>query len=358
MEKILIRRIIILGKIINNYIKWKLGFPSPFYTLYYCTFRCNLSCLFCPIISYPPENKGCLFSQKYSLGKENEMTTSQAKYFIDQLGKIGIYFILFGGGEPLLREDLEELAGYAKNRNILTALSTNGTLITDERAKSLMSCFDSIMVSVHGSEDIDDKIKQREGSFKKTIEGLKLLKKYPGAKVGINFVINKCNYHQIEDIFIFAKENCDFINYISVNCDFGPAFSLGEEISKGIVRKILKLKEKNQNFIINTKEQLSLFADHLSGKRIPIKCNAFDLFTQVGPAGEFGGCERAFVVGNILNINIKELIKLGKGRKGELQDNCKEIVCDAHLPYTPKLSMFKFFDIKILIAKFFKNTNL
>lgn len=343
-----LRQIIIFKKIIINYIRWKLGIPNPFYALYYCTFGCNLSCIFCPIVSALQENEKCSFVENYD---SSEMTTEQAKYAIDQLEKLGIYFILFGGGEPLLRKDLEELAFYAKSKNMITALATNGTLITKDRAKSLMDCFDAIMVSIHGLEEIDDKIKMRKGSFKKSVAGISFLKRYSGATVGINFVINTYNYHQIEDILILAKETCDFIGYISVNWDFGPEFSLKREVAKEIVDKLFELKKANKNFITNNKKYLNLFFDHLSGRQIPIKCNAFNVSIQVGPAGEFGGCERSFTVGNILNQNIFKLIKLGRSRKKELKNGCREIVCRAHLPSPSHILMLKMSYMDII--KFF-----
>lgn len=69
-----------------------------------CTRSCNLKCAHCYANS---ENK------KY----EGELTTSEAKDFIDSLGKFKVPVILFSGGEPLIREDLLELVEHAGNNN-------------------------------------------------------------------------------------------------------------------------------------------------------------------------------------------------------------------------------------------------
>lgn len=322
----------ILKKIARSYIGYKIGKPKPFSCTYFPTLRCNLSCVFCPVVSSPPKNsKDNIFTQNYSRGKRAEMTTKQAKYAIDQIEKLGISCLGFTGGEPLLREDLEELARYAKEKNMLTTLTTNGTLITKERAKSLKNCFDSIVVSLHGLKDIDEKIKQLEGSFKKSVDGLKFLKKYSkeSSTVGIHFVVNKYNYHQIEDVLNFAKKNCNSISYLPIHSEFNSEFFLDEKTAKKVAMKLLALKEKNKKFIINTKKFLKLFDRALAGKfpKKQIKCEAFNLFLSLGPAGEIGGCCHPFTVGNILEENIESLFKSGKSKKQELKKTCASIMC-------------------------------
>jgi len=59
-----------------------------------------------------------------------EMDTAEGKNFIRDLAEFKVPVILFSGGEPLLRQDLLELARFASEQGIRLALSTNGTLIT------------------------------------------------------------------------------------------------------------------------------------------------------------------------------------------------------------------------------------
>jgi MoaA/NifB/PqqE/SkfB family radical SAM enzyme len=271
--------------------------------------------LFCPF--FGNENKR---PQRRLKSQKSEMTTGEAKYAISQLKNLGIVYLAISGVEPLLRKDLKELAQFACKKNMVTALTTNGTLVTKELAQSLNGCFETITVSIHGLEDVDDKIKGQKGAFKKSVNGLKLLKKYSGSRIGINFVINKYNYHQIEDIFSLAKENCDFINYLPVN--FYSHFFLEEDAAKMVENKLIELKEKNKKFIPATKSHTQLFAKHLEGKNTPNKCAAFDLSVSLSPTGELGGCCYPFTVGNILKTDAKTLLKLGRSRKRELRKRC------------------------------------
>jgi len=86
------------------------------------TDRCNLNCIHC----YNRSGIGCQ--------TEGELTTAEALDLIDDLAGMGIPLILFTGGEPLMREDIWELAQHAGKKGIKMALSTNGTLITTEVA--------------------------------------------------------------------------------------------------------------------------------------------------------------------------------------------------------------------------------
>ena len=86
--------------------------------------RCNLRCVHC-------------YSKSRNIEYENELTTAEAKALLEDLGEFGSPVILFSGGEPLMREDLTELIAHAKKQGLRAVISTNGTLITKEKAIEL-----------------------------------------------------------------------------------------------------------------------------------------------------------------------------------------------------------------------------
>ena len=93
--------------------------PVVFWNL---TDRCNLSCTHCYSRSAPDSQI------------QGELSTTEALAFIDNLAAAGIPLVIFTGGEPLVRPDIWQLADHSREAGIKTALSTNGTLITDEVA--------------------------------------------------------------------------------------------------------------------------------------------------------------------------------------------------------------------------------
>ena len=96
--------------------------PVVFWNL---TNPCDLSCAHCYSRSGP------------SRTTEGEISTAEALKVIDDLADMGVPLILFTGGEPLMREDIWDLARHAKNCGLKMALSTNGTLITPEIARRI-----------------------------------------------------------------------------------------------------------------------------------------------------------------------------------------------------------------------------
>ncbi len=90
------------------------------------TKRCNLRCAHC-YISAGPWEKG-----------EGELDPAACRRIVDELLAVNPSpMLILSGGEPLLREDLPELASYAAGRGATVVVGTNGTLLTDERIRTL-----------------------------------------------------------------------------------------------------------------------------------------------------------------------------------------------------------------------------
>jgi len=157
------------------------------------TNRCNLSCLHC--------------YSKASLDSVDVLTTEIIKQTIDEFVQNKIKFIIFSGGEPLVRKDIFEIALYAKEKGIVTYLSSNGLYINNSNAQKIVETFDYIGVSIDGDEETHDMFRGLKGSFKKSIEAMKLIQKV-GGKVGIRFTLTKQTLKSLPFIFeLSEKEN-------------------------------------------------------------------------------------------------------------------------------------------------------
>ncbi len=157
------------------------------------TQRCNLKCVHC--YAHALEEEG-----------QDPISTDQAKVMIDDLAKFGAPVMLFSGGEPMVRKDMPELAKYATTKGMRAVISTNGTLITREKAKILKEVgLSYVGVSLDGGEDIHDAFRGVKGSYKKALEGLDYCRE-EGIKVGLRFTINKRNAAEVPKIFTLMKE--------------------------------------------------------------------------------------------------------------------------------------------------------
>jgi radical SAM protein with 4Fe4S-binding SPASM domain len=158
------------------------------------TNRCNLKCRHCYLDAD---------EEAYA----NELTTEEAKRFIEDIAEMKAPVLLFSGGEPLVRPDLFELAAYAKDLGLRPVLSTNGTLITPEMARKLKEAgFQYVGVSMDGAEDIHDEFRGLKGAFAQTLQGIRNAQA-EGLKTGMRFTVNRLNYKDLPEVLeIAARE--------------------------------------------------------------------------------------------------------------------------------------------------------
>jgi Fe-coproporphyrin III synthase len=153
------------------------------------TQRCNLKCVHCYAHAVEPSNH------------KDPISTDQAKAMIDDLAQFGAPVILFSGGEPLVREDLVDLAKYATSTGMRAVISTNGTLITKAKARELKEVgLSYVGISLDGAEAVHDKFRGVTGSYKQALKGVENCQA-EGLKVGLRFTINKRNASEIPHLF-------------------------------------------------------------------------------------------------------------------------------------------------------------
>jgi radical SAM protein with 4Fe4S-binding SPASM domain len=164
--------------------------PVVFWNL---TDQCNLSCTHC----YSKSGPG-----RETLG---ELTTPEAIQVIDDLAGMGVPLILFTGGEPLMREDIWDLARHAKSRGLKMALSTNGTLITPEVAVRIKECgIEYAGISLDGARaGTHDRFRNSPGAFEQTLAAFPACKD-AGLRCGVRVTLTKENCGELEALVDLA----------------------------------------------------------------------------------------------------------------------------------------------------------
>jgi radical SAM protein with 4Fe4S-binding SPASM domain len=153
-----------------------------------CTRKCNLRCIHC-------------YSSAGDKDPAEVLNTGQAKSFICDMADFGVPVILFSGGEPLLRNDIFELASFAGEQGIRTALSTNGTLIPKDMARKIKNAsFAEVGISLDGIGDKNDRFRGKEGAYKAVVQGIRNCIAL-GLRVSLRLTITLSNYMEIPAIF-------------------------------------------------------------------------------------------------------------------------------------------------------------
>ena len=157
------------------------------------TRRCNLRCVHC-------------YARATSVAGRDEMDTAQGKALIDDLAAYGAPVMLFSGGEPLVRDDLPELAAHAVSRGMRAVISTNGTLITPQKAAELKKVgLSYVGISLDGLEGVHDGFRQCAGAFRQAMEGIANCQA-EGLKVGLRFTINRRNAGEVPRLFDLVRD--------------------------------------------------------------------------------------------------------------------------------------------------------
>jgi len=154
------------------------------------TNRCNLACRHC--YSYADPNSEDFLSTEFILGA------------IPELKKAGIRFVIFSGGEPLIRKDIFQIAEAMRAEGIVTYLSTNGLYVSEKNVDRIIETFNYIGISIDGIEEVHDAFRGLEGAYRKSLDAIALIQKH-GGNAGIRFTVTKETQENLYDIFGLAE---------------------------------------------------------------------------------------------------------------------------------------------------------
>ena len=160
------------------------------------TYRCNLNCVHC----YVNQPAGSVEE------RERELSLPRLKQLVDEIVAEGTLFVLFTGGEVLVRPDFPELYLYARSKGLLVTIFTNGTLVTDRIADFFAEHPpDKIEISLYGmTPETYDRVTRVPGSFEKCVAGIKKLADRK-LTLTLKTMALSWNHHEIEAMEAFAK---------------------------------------------------------------------------------------------------------------------------------------------------------
>jgi heme b synthase len=156
------------------------------------TRSCVLSCRHC---------RASALKKSYA----DEFSTSECFAVIDSLAKMGSCIVILTGGEPLLRDDIYEIASYGHSLGLRMVLATCGTLLDHQKCTALKnSGIARISLSIDGAtSQTHDAFRGVEGAFAGLIKGIDAARA-TGLEFQINTTVTKTNLHELPDIYSLA----------------------------------------------------------------------------------------------------------------------------------------------------------
>lgn len=177
----------------NNGVAASQTNTQPLWLLAEITYRCPLHCAFC----YNPTD--------YDKYTENELTTEQWIKVLRDARKLGALQLGISGGEPLLRDDIEEIVREAHTLGYYTNLITSGVGLTEKRITEFKEGgLDHIQLSMHDiTEEINNFITNTKTfELKKKVAAMIKNHGYP---MVLNVVIHRYNIEHIKEILEMAE---------------------------------------------------------------------------------------------------------------------------------------------------------
>jgi len=133
---------------------------------------------------------------------QNELSTEEWKNAIKFFADRETSSVVFTGGEPLIREDIVELLGYAKSCGLRTTLSTNALLLA-EHIKEVVAYVDEVGIPIDGStEEVNSLLRPGNGrQLEAAISAIRLLREEkPDIEITVRTVVTQANIESLSEI--------------------------------------------------------------------------------------------------------------------------------------------------------------
>jgi MoaA/NifB/PqqE/SkfB family radical SAM enzyme len=257
----------------------------------------------------------CVTCNYWQTRWEDGLSADRAVDIINRLGKFGIRYLRFTGGEPLLRRDLFQImqkADMAKFKRV--TLQTNGLLLKKLNKEINDSPITKIAVSIDGLEASNDLIRGIKGYFKLAMEGIQLLK---GKQVSVVATLNGRSAGELEELaeeaqkagasfnFNILDDRSYFLRQTSTS-DLWPNQA---ETSKII--SFLRDKMKRPAYEL---DYIHKYFNRETPQEPPCALGFIELFI-VSNGDVLAGCYVLKPLGNVLRENLEELVSSEKYRQ-------------------------------------------
>lgn len=167
-------------------------FDVPRLVAWELTRGCNLNCVHCRAAASRGPHPG-------------ELGRGKCQEVMAQIAELGRPIVILTGGEPLLREDVFEIAAYGSELGLRMVMATNGTLITNAVLQKLRKAgIQRVSISIDGADkEQHDRFRMVDGAFEGAVDGARRLRE-AGIDFQINTTVTRHNVSRVREIMDLA----------------------------------------------------------------------------------------------------------------------------------------------------------
>lgn len=343
------------GRQLHNFQTKYVGKPSVAVMYLLVTDSCNLACSYCFIKNNMPTDH-----------RFTQMTPNCAAqailFFSRQLALSGVQkpLVIFYGGEPLLNmpaltaaiETIEKF----KNNGVLphairTAIVTNGTLITPEKARFLKSHNVSVSVSIDGPEMLTASLRLQGKNmlYHEILKGFEILKN-EGVELGISCTLGDASIEQFDAILEWVSaQKVTSVGFNIVRPI--PPFTVSPEYPNKVADALIRGYESLSTQGIHEDRMGRKVKAFAEGKPYPYDCAGCGNQIVVTPQGKVGPCAGFLGTGKYFITDINDatfdhrtdsIYKLWSNRSPLVTKECLTCpaiaVCGGGCPYSAEIN--------------------
>jgi len=257
----------------------------PLHAFIEITRKCNLRCLHCYCDTNQQEMEIALFEKILYELKQNETI-----------------FVTFSGGEPFYNSIFPEMLEKIKKFPFILNIFTNATLI-DKTMATLLSKLNiyKIAVSLYDiNSEVHDFFTQTKNSFKKALQGIKLLLA-KGIRVQLKFILTKYCKSSLKELIEFSKK----LNAIPYLTPILIPRDSGDITPCSFMMSAENLKLYYTHYILSNFSNFSCQLESYSKMK---SCNGGKNFLCIAPYGEIYPCvQYRKAAGNIKDSSLKDI---------------------------------------------------
>lgn len=166
--------------------------------------RCNCRCLMCDIWKANANGR--------------EISSQELAPHLASLRRLNVQWIVLSGGEALMHSNLWALCEQIRALPAKISLLSTGLLLK-RHAEDIVRWCDEVVVSLDGSREVHDAIRNVPRAYDRLAEGVAALKALaPGFRVTARSVIQRSNYRDMPGIIAAAEElGLDQISFLAAD---------------------------------------------------------------------------------------------------------------------------------------------
>jgi len=303
--------------------------------------RCNCRCVMCDI---------------WKIDSVQEITVADLDRHISDVQSLGVEWVVFSGGEPLMHSDLFRLCDRLRPLGIRTTILSTGLLL-EKHAARIVDSIDDVIVSLDGPPEVHDRIRRIPRAFELLAGGVHAIHRLkPNFPVAARGVVQKLNFDRLRETVATARSlGLQSISFLAADLT-STAFNrplawpderqaqvaLSHEETLALENEMeAMIREEQDGYVLESPEKLRRIVQHfrahlgLAGPIAP-RCNAPWVSAVVESDGTVRPCFFHQPIGRLGAQSLREVLNSSQAvefrRSLDVAQNpvCQRCVCSLY----------------------------